>query len=493
MRKSKTAILKVVPKQVAKTNEIIINKPIIHEKYIDNGDLHDDNLIDIKLTYNKNMINNKEFIVSVNKIVKEHNITIKLINDDHIDINGTVKNISNLFNTTIKEFKDGDNIYYSNITDIKIPKELNHITNVMGLNNMPIFTPYSSEKKTIRAHAKNLNLTSFTPIQIANLYNFPSYTGKNQTIAIIELGGGYKQSDMDYYFGSNGLNLSKAPTIIPISIGGATNNPSDTSGANYEVVLDIQIAGAIANESTILVYFAPNTDSGFYNAIYAAINDTVYRPSVISISWGAPERYWSSSTLISYNNLFATAIPKNINIFAASGDNGSSGGAPGINADFPSSSPNVISCGGTSLNATASAIQSETVWNRNGGVTGGGYSRVFNKPSYQRAITGTKRGVPDVTGNADPYTGYTIYIDGAYTTIGGTSAVSPLYAGLAARLNQSKNTNLRFLNSQYFYPKRSTFCVDILSGTNGAYKASTGWDPCSGNGRINGKNIIANL
>ena len=63
MRKSKTAILKVVPKQVAKTNEIIINKPIIHEKYIDNGDLHDDNLIDIKLTYNKNMINNKEFIV----------------------------------------------------------------------------------------------------------------------------------------------------------------------------------------------------------------------------------------------------------------------------------------------------------------------------------------------------------------------------------------------------------------------------------------------
>ena len=319
-----------------------------------------------------------------------------------------------------------------------------------------------------------------------------TYTGKNQTIAIIELGGGYKQSDMDYYFGPNGLNLSKNPTIIPISIDGATNNPTDPTGASVEVVLDIQIAAAIAPEATILVYFAPNSFSGFYNAIRAAINDTFYKPSIISISWGAPEVYWGRSTLFLYDNLFKTAVAKNINIFCASGDNGSSDGLRGVNADFPSSSPNVISCGGTTLNATEISIQSEVVWNRLGGATGGGYSAYFSKPSYQINVKGSKRGVPDVCANADPYTGYKIYIDGSYMVIGGTSAVSPLLSGLTALLNQSKNKNLSFLNKQYFYPKPANFCIDILSGSNGAYKASKGWDACSGNGRING-NIVSYL
>jgi len=169
-----------------------------------------------------------------------------------------------------------------------------------------------SESETLEQRAPRF-LSYFTPLQLANLYNFPNNTGAGQTIGIIELGGGYSSSDMNTYF--NNLGLSVKPTIINVNVDGAYNNPADTSGANYEVVLDIQVAGAIANAAKIVVYFAPNSYNGFYNAFYTAINDTVNNPNVLSISWGAPELYWGSSNLNRYNSLFAQAVAKKITIY----------------------------------------------------------------------------------------------------------------------------------------------------------------------------------
>jgi PKD repeat protein len=289
------------------------------------------------------------------------------------------------------------------------------------------------------------------------------------------------------------LNITTTPSINAIGIDGAINNPADTSGANVEVVLDIQIILGIVPKATINVYFAPNSFQGFYNAIKQAIID---KCNIISISWGAPEVYWTSETLNSFNALFQSAVTKNISIIAAAGDNGSSDGAPGSNVDFPSSSPYVLACGGTSLTASTNSITNEKVWNNNptSSSTGGGISKVFPLPAYQKnlLINGkapTFRCVPDICGNADPNTGYVIYMNSTFYVIGGTSAVSPLWSGLLARINQSLNINVGSIHSILY--SKTGLCRDIILGNNGDYSASKNWDLCTGWGSPIGQNILS--
>lgn len=348
-----------------------------------------------------------------------------------------------------------------------------------------MFKPYfklQSNKIATRAN------TSFTPIQLASLYNFPTGDGTGQKVGIIELGGGYVLNDIVTYFTQ--LGISGTPNITPVSIDGAFNNPNDTSGANYEVILDIEVIAAIVPKASIFVYFAPNSIQGFYNAINRAIIDGC---KVISISWGAHERGWGSNTVLrQYDTMFASAAAAGVSIFCASGDNGSSDGAPGLNVDFPASSPNVIGCGGTTLTAAVNSITSEVSWNNNTGATGGGISRVFTKPTYQNIVSGlSARGVPDICGNADPSTGYILNYQGSNIVIGGTSAVSPLWAALTVLCNQnltSVGKNLAGFYLPLLY--NNAVCRDIITGGNGAFTAGSNWDPCTGLGSPNGTQLL---
>lgn len=349
-----------------------------------------------------------------------------------------------------------------------------------------MFKPYyklRSDKISARG------LSAFTPIQLASLYNFPTGDGTGQKIGIIELGGGYILNDIITYFAQ--LGISGTPNITPVSVDGVVNNPSDTSGANYEVILDIEVIAAIVPRAAIFVYFAPNSTQGFYNGINRAITDGC---NVISISWGAHENGWGGSSVIrQYDSLFATAVAAGISIFCASGDNGSSDGAPGNNVDFPASSPNVIGCGGTTLSATANSIDNEVSWNNNTGATGGGISKIFTKPTYQNivAYSLSGRGVPDICGDADPNTGYTLYYRGSNIVIGGTSAVSPLWAALTARCNQNLAAAGKAL-AGFYLPLiyNNAVCRDIVSGNNGAFTAGAAWDPCTGLGSPNGTALL---
>lgn len=352
---------------------------------------------------------------------------------------------------------------------------------------MSVLKPYykikeSYKEPTVKTNKKNTkkdinpkSFSGYSPLDLANLYNFPEADGTGQTVGIIELGGGYNMSDITTYLTNLGIDTSSI-NITDVSINGAVNDPSDTSGANYEVVLDLEIIVALVPKAHIKMYFAPNSFSGFYNAISTAMIDNC---NVISISWGAPEKFWSSTNLNAYNNLFNTAVQNGITIFAASGDNGSSDGTAGLNVDFPSSSPYAVACGGTTLTVNNSNIVSEVVWNG----SGGGVSSFFDKPSYQNNITflssQNKRGTPDICANADPNTGYKIYIDGQYYIIGGTSAVSPLWSALTARVNQLNGSHVGFLQSK-LYSSSSNVCSDIISGSNGNYTAQTNWDCCTG-------------
>lgn len=330
--------------------------------------------------------------------------------------------------------------------------------------------------------------TIYYPTQVAKLYNFPAYTGKGCKIGFIELGGGYTRTDLQTFFNQIGLPI---PTIKDRLIDGARNTPDGANGAQGEVTLDIEVAMSVANKATGVVYFAPNTTQGFLDAIKAAIADKM---DAISISWGGPEDNWSAAELAAYDKVFAsTSIP----IFVAAGDSGSSDGEQGQHVDFPGSSPHVICCGGTTLigNIANPGIQSETVWNNGQNVaTGGGFSLAFPRPKYQSKIGfnfNQQRGVPDISGNADPNTGYLCYIAGQWFPIGGTSAVAPLMAALYCLLKEATGHSSSFLLG-FMYTHTNSF-RDITQGNNGAYKANVGWDACTGLGVPDGKAMLQNL
>jgi len=323
----------------------------------------------------------------------------------------------------------------------------------------------------------------YTPKQLAAFYGLPTSAsvGAGKKIAVIELGGGFDQAALTKYFAALGY-----PSVAPVvfhAVQGAANNPTDSAGDYVEVMLDLCVAGGMAPGAQLHCYMAPNTDAGFLAAVNQAISDKM---DCISISWGGPEDAWTSSSLAAFNAAFQSAAAAGIVVTCASGDNGSTDGETGPHVDFPASSPHVLGCGGTSLPALSPS--SEVVWNdgRAGGATGGGVSTQFALPSFQAkaGVPGGKmRGVPDVAGCADPNTGWAIVVDSASgtTVVGGTSAVAPLWAAVAAYLMQNLGKNVVGLGALLYGLAGGAF-RDITSGNNGTYAAKAGFDCCTGLG-----------
>jgi kumamolisin len=346
---------------------------------------------------------------------------------------------------------------------------------------------------------------SFTPPQLAKLYDFPNgLDGTGQCVAVVELGGGYRPADLKAYFQELGMT---APKVKVISVDGGRNQPTNANSADGEVMLDIEVVAALAPKATIAVYFAPNTDQGFLDAISKALHDNTNKPSVISISWGGPEASWTAQSLQQYNRIFQTAAALGVTICCAAGDNGSADGEKdGMQyVDFPASSPYVLGCGGTKVVSFDNTIKSETVWNENlNSATGGGVSAVFPLPAYQNNAQvppsanpghAPGRGVPDVAGDADPASGYQVRVDGQNLVFGGTSAVAPLYSGLVALINQKLGTPVGFLNPIFYGPQAvgAGLFNDITVGNNGAYSAGNGWDACTGWGSPDGSKLLTFL
>ena len=427
---------------------------------------------------------------------------------------GPASRMEQAFGVSLDTHRTGSGTaFHSYAGAITLPSEHTpRIEAVLGLDTRPIAKSHlrrlgaqdkhetTGGKRIVRANA---SAASYTPVQVAALYGFPAnLNGAGQTIGILELGGGYETSDITTYF--QGLGLTP-PSVVAVSVDGGTNVPGgDPSGADGEVALDIQVAGAVAPGAKIAVYFTPNTDQGFIDAITTAVHDTANKPGVLSISWGGPESGWSAASRTALDNAAQSAAALGVTITVASGDNGSTDGGTGNNVDFPASSPHVLACGGTRLAGSGSTISSEVVWNDqpNGGATGGGVSTVFALPSWQAnagvpAPTGGSggRGVPDVAGDASPESGYGVLIDGQQQVVGGTSAVAPLWAGLLTLVNQQRvqggGTPVGFANPQLYATPSAL--RDITSGSNGSYNAETGWDACTGLGSPNGAAVAQAL
>ncbi len=331
---------------------------------------------------------------------------------------------------------------------------------------------------------------SWTVPNLCAAYNWPTGLAGGGLIGIVELGGGWVQSDITAYFQSIGQPV---PSITDVSVDGTQNTPNQPGSAgeaDFEVGLDIEVSAAsyyvaTGQVATIRVYWSQDIGT----AIAKAASDGC---DVCSISWGADEAQWGTSGADALEQSAETATAGGMAIFGAAGDNDSSDGGPTpANVDCPSSCPHVVGCGGTSKTAT-----SETVWNDNpgqtdGSGTGGGYSTIFPVQSWQIGAPpapantqyGTGRMVPDVCADGDPDTGYQVYIHGSSTVLGGTSAVAPLYAGLFAAFGKK----LGFVTPTLW--ENQTAFSDITVGSNGMYSAAVGPDPCSGIGSPIGTKI----
>lgn len=442
----------------------------------------------------------------VRSFATAHELTV--VNEDQasrtVKISGSVQAFNRAFGVEMRRYEHESGTFRCRVGSLTIPSDLDTIIEgVFGLDNRPQAKPHFRlrEKPKVRAQSSSV---SYSPLQVAKAYGFPSgATGVGQCIALVELGGGYGTADLSSFFKSLG---TAAPKVTAVSVDGATNAPTgQPSGPDGEVELDIEVAGAIAPSAQIAVYFAPNTDQGFIDAINTAVHDATLKPSIVSISWGGPESSWTEQARNALNTACQDASTMGVTVLAASGDNGTSDGSTNGTAtvDFPASSPYVVGCGGTKLTIAGGEISTEVAWNElsaNEGATGGGVSEVFALPSYQASAKVPTapngfvgRGVPDVAGDADPETGYSVFVDGQQQVIGGTSAVAPLWAGLLALINESLGSNIGYLNPLLYSATAESTFHDITSGSNGTYSARKGWDACTGLGSPDGATLMTAL
>ena len=442
-----------------------------------------------------------EDVAAVERFAHAHDLTVVAVNAGRrtVVLSGTVANLGRAFSTELRIHDTPSGRFRMRSGPLYVPAELTGVVEgVFGLDDRPAATP-KVRYPSARA------LTAYTPTQVGAAYGFPTgLDGKGECIALIELGGGFKAAELDAYFSS--LKITPTPTVTAVGVDGGTNAPTgDPQGPDGEVVLDIEVSGALAPGATIAAYFAPNTDRGFIDAVLAAIHDKTRRPSVVSISWGSAESSWTDQALKAFDGALQDASLLGVTVCCAAGDGGSGDGAPDglAHADFPASSAFALACGGTRL-VIDPGRSTETVWNNGAdGATGGGVSDVFPLPDWQKAASipvsanpghRVGRGLPDVAGNADPDTGYEIRADGQDTTIGGTSAVAPLVAALIARCNQGLGRRVGFLNPVLYTQAavRGSF-RDITEGSNGAYAAGPGWDACTGWGSPRGNLLLTAL
>lgn len=454
-----------------------------------------------------------------------------------VSLRGSVAAMSEAFQVTLADYQTGDVRFRGREGAVALPKSLmNIVTAVVGLDNRPqakahfvvgeelddheLPDPAEDAHQRVAALATARKKGKAVPLwatHVAQLYNFPTMDahgnaldGAGQTIAILELGGGYRDSDLNAYFTKAGV---ARPNVTAVPVGEGANSPG--GDADGEVLLDIELAGSIAPAAEIVVYFGDGrSDRGFLDALTTAIHDQTYAASIISISWGGPEIAWTGQAAAEFERALTDAAALGVTVLVASGDHGA-GDAAGdgmAHADFPAASPHVVACGGTTLIGSTSGIVSEVVWNdKNGWAGGGGISGLYPVPTYQHyaavppSLEGGRRGrgVPDIAGNADLTSGYIVRIDRKWMPVGGTSAVAPLTAGLVALLNQALGHPVGYLTPQlYGLTTHPGVFRDITIGDNttpttsdfgpgvAGYQASAHWDACTGLGSVNGQALL---
>ena len=335
-----------------------------------------------------------------------------------------------------------------------------------------------------RSHAIGTPHGQTTPLsatEVAARYQFPDADGSGQTVGILQLRGTFKPDDFTKCMQSQGV-ATQLPAVKRVDDAELTHGIETEK--DVESAIDTQIVGALAPASQIVVYAAPDDERGVLDAIRTALFDNETRPSILSISFGFPEQLWTPIALTILDDLFTAAALLGVSIFCASGDNGAEmdyDGKPHVLA--PASSPFAHGCGGTEIPPNAAAGE-EIAWQK----SGGGFSQRFGVPPWQNVAisiaaqyeVSAGRGVPDFAAQIMP--GYTVCFEGSTIAMGGTSAVAPMWAALAARLNQRLGHSIGFFAPLLYGAPAGTLLRNVTAGGNDRFRSTAGWNPCTGLG-----------
>lgn len=445
-----------------------------------------------------------ESVDAITSLAASHRLTVTNVDALRrvVELSGSVSDMEQAFGTVLHDYAIGTYTYRCRQGPLLMPAEtMPHIEAVLGLDNRPVAKP--------RMMSRDVK-ASYYPNELATLYQFPPGDGSGQTVALIELGGSYGPQDLQAYFTAAGVG--RVPNVRSVSVtpGVPVAYGLDRDG-DGEVMLDIEVVGAMAPGADIVVYFTENSDQGFYQAASRAVHDPA--TTAVSISWGSLERHWTQQSMDAWNSLGQSAVLLNVPMFVAAGDHGcideeiTDAGYDGQrHADFPGTcASGVVSCGGTSVQSANGAITSETAWNDgNGLATGGGVSIHFPLPGWQNGISADgstpliMRGVPDVAGCADPSNGIKVRVNGVEAVSGGTSAVAPQWAALTAVLSQRLGHKAGFFIPLLYANSAAAATNSIVSGNNTVFgvtgfTAKTGWNACTGLGSPNGTRLLSLL
>ncbi len=424
------------------------------------------------------------------------------------------------FQVKLFNYKHESGDYRGRVGRVSVPSAVKEIVQgVFGLDNRRVVRRRRPQQAASHKPLTSVPSAWYTPSELAAHYNFPSGDGSGQTVGLLEFGGGYFPSDLTEF--CKLANIAAPPTVVALSTDGTATNVKD--GAEGEVMLDIEVVAGVCPKAKIAVYFAQFTEQGWITAVDAAVHDQTNDPGVLSASWGEAEDtdIWTAAAMTQINETLQEAAQIGVTVCIAAGDDGSSDAVTDGHAhvDFPSASPYVLSVGGTTIPSKEASSQ-DIVWREgdglradNGGSTGGGVSTVFPRPAWQSAIkiqplnpsAIVGRCIPDLAANADwNASPYLLCVDGKVQPNGGTSAATPLVAGLLTLINASRATAQRvgYLTPVLYQTIPSANgtvgaagCTDVKSGDNntasiGGFSAGPGYDAVSGWGAPNGRNLL---
>jgi kumamolisin len=447
-----------------------------------------------------------------------------------VTLSGSATKIEAAFGVNLFNYAHAGGGYRGRVGPVQVPSELqNIVVGVFGLDNRRVAhrRRHPANRALTQMALSKIPSTWYKSAELAAHYNYPKGDGQGQTVGILEFGGGYFPADLQEYCK---LANVPVPTVKPISTDGTSTSAKD--GAEGEVMLDIEVVAGVCPRATIAVYFAKFSERGWISALDAAMQDHENNPTVLSVSWGFAEDalIWTAQAMKQVNEALQEAALLGITVCVAAGDDGSSDAVLDdghAHVDFPSSSPYVLSVGGTTI-PKKGGTQPDVVWfegdglrptnpgDPDGGSTGGGASAVFPLPTWQSAINIKSvnpgaidgRVIPDLAANADwTASPYLLVVDGSAEGNGGTSAATPLVASLIALLNASLPSGKRVgYLTPILYQKSasgkgtvgSSCCTDITSGSNttakaGGYTAGPGFDAVSGWGTPDGGKLLSAL
>lgn len=449
----------------------------------------------------------------VENFLRSQGLQITRVSSDSqlIDAVGSTAQIEQAFNTPLNVYQNSKGQrYYANAVAPTIPSALGGlIASIHGLDNEPRWQIHAQTGVAPRVGSGPAG--GYTPAELRGAYDVnpllnAGFNGSNQKAAVFELDG-YVQSNISQYVSTYGLGSPAPQNIYVDGYNGAAGQ------GEVEVELDIEVINAIAPKANVLVYEGPNSSAGVIDTYKRIATDNTAK--VISSSWGQCEPESSSSDINSEDSVFQQMAAQGQSIFAAAGDTGAydcRDQSSVLAVDNPADDPYVTGVGGTNLaisgSGSSSSYSSEKVWNDSAtSAGGGGISTIFSKPSYQvgpgtsNSYSNGKRQVPDVSADADPNSGYSIYSQGSWGVVGGTSAAAPLWAGIATLNNSyaaaNGKGNLGQANPTLYkiFANTQTYAAyhDITSGTNRYYPATSGYDEASGIGTPDAYNLVRDI